>query len=149
MTEAPALTAAAPGRERLWAAVAELEQALAAPAPGRVDDWRARAEARLEALRAEWDNHVQTTEGDDGLFAEIMDMEPRLAHAIDRLRHEHRELADEMSGANAALGRVADEDGVTKTRTELVQLLARLSLHRHRGVDLVYDAYNTDISADD
>lgn len=146
---APALAAAGPKRERLWSAVGLLEQALTAPAPGRVDVWRARTATALEALRGEWGDHRRVTEADDGLFVEIMDREPRLAHAIERLRHEHRELADEMRAVASALGRVGDEDGVAGIRTELVQLIARLSLHRHRGVDLVYDAYNTDISAGD
>jgi hypothetical protein len=145
----PALAAAGPTRERLWAAVDDLERAVTAPAPGRVDAWRARSAATLETLLAEWGDHIRLAEAEGGLFDEIMDQEPRLAHAIERLRHEHVELADKLGSAATALERVADESGVAASRAALVGLIGGLSLHRHRGVDLVYEAYNTDISADD
>ena len=54
-----------------------------------------------------------------------------------------------MSASAVRLDAVVDESGVDAGRADLLDLVALLSRHRHRGVDLVYDAYNTDISSGD
>ena len=144
-----ALVAAGAPRERLWGAVVALEGAIAAPAPGRVEAWRKLASDRLRGVSDAWTEHITTTEADDGLFAEIMGFAPRLAHAIDLLRQEHESLRAEITASADRLDAVVDESGVDVSRADLLDLIALLSRHRHRGVDLVYDAYNTDISAGD
>lgn len=144
-----ALAAASAPRERLWGAVVALEGAIAAPAPGRVEAWRKLASERLRGVSDAWIEHITITEADDGLFAEIMGLAPRLAHAIERLRREHESLRAAISASAVRLDAVVDEPGVDTSRGDLIDLIGLLSRHRHRGVDLVYDAYNTDISAGD
>jgi hypothetical protein len=150
-TQSPeaALGAARAPRERLWGAVDALEAAIAAPAPGRIEAWRQLASTRLRDVSEAWAEHITTTEADDGLFAEIMGFAPRFAHAIERLRHEHETLRAAISASAVGLDAAVDESGVDASRADLLDLLALLARHRHRGIDLVYDAYNTDISAGD
>jgi hypothetical protein len=38
---------------------------------------------------------------------------------------------------------------VTQVRRRVIALLGRLAIHRQRGSDLVYEAYNVDITAAD
>ena len=44
---------------------------------------------------------------------------------------------------------MTDDDGVEATREQAVELIKALLLHRHRGAELVYDAYNVDVATGD
>jgi hypothetical protein len=144
-----ALAAARAPRERLWSAADALARSIAAPAPGRIERWRTLVAGRLATVRDEWEHHVVAAEADDGLFAEIMTRAPRLAHAIDRLRGEHTALRARMATLATGAEAVTDDGGVAASREGLLELVSDLARHRHRGVDLVYEAYDTDISAGD
>src|SRR5207248_6961464 len=85
-----ALTQALRGRTDLFTALTRVESVLAAPT-GR-DGWLDKVRAELGPLRDALDAHVDITEGDNGLFADVIDTAPRLAHQIDVLRTEHDEI---------------------------------------------------------
>jgi hypothetical protein len=120
------------------------ETAIASPSgePG----WRDRVSTRLRTLRGAFAEHIVVTEGDDGLYAELLEHAPRLARRVQMLTREHAAVAVAMSTLQ---GR-ADVPGtrVDEIRTCGGEVLRALSRHRQRGADLVYDAYETDIGGE-
>ena len=71
--------------------------------------------------------------------------------ATDDFRREHFELLEAcgrieqvISGAQPTTDHV-----IRRVRRRVTSLLGRLTAHRQRGSDLVYDAYNVDIAAAD
>lgn len=120
-----------------------LELAVAGPA-GEPDHWLGSVEGALVGLRQALDAHITEAESPDGLLAEIIALDPRLAVSADQLRSEHRELLRAWERAHQALKEGPTPDR-SKTRRRVVSLLGRLALHRQSGADLVYEAYNVDI----
>jgi hypothetical protein len=120
------------------------EQAIASPSgePG----WRERVSNRLRTLRAAFAEHIVVTEGDEGLYTELLDHAPRLSHRVHVLIREHAGIAVTMS----ALQRRVDvpESRIRDLRQCAGEILRSLSRHRQRGADLVYDAYETDIGGE-
>jgi hypothetical protein len=144
-----ALGAAREPREALWRAVDELEAAVVAPAPGRIGPWAACVTSRLDSLAAAWEDHVDAAERPGGLYEEVIGREPRLSHAVDRLKLEHLSVRATILEVRDRAREVRDDAQVAGVRAETLDLLHALATHRHRGVDLVYEAYNADISAGD
>jgi hypothetical protein len=136
-------------RDELYEAMLALERAVSAPARGRVATWAAAVHQRLEELAGAWRTHIAGTEAQDGLFAQILDREPRLAHAIDGLRAEHVGISDAFAAADVRLAAANDGAAVDEMRTELLDVIHGLFEHRSRGAELVYDAYDVDLSAGD
>ena len=136
-------------RAELLAAITALESALAAPAGDPV--WAARVQARNDELASAFDDHVNATEGTDGMYADILRTAPRLRFGVDRLATEH----DDIRVAITALGKLIDDltdsgpDDIGRIRDEGIGLLARLVRHRQRGADLVFEAYSQDIGGCD
>ena len=128
-------------RVELQEAMSRLELALAHPASPI--GWAQVVEMYLYELRAALDAHIDAAEGPDGLLAEIRDQTPRLAPAAATLGHEHIDLLAMWDQAAGALR--ADPEDTAGIRRRITTLLCELALHRQRGADLVYDAYNVDI----
>ncbi len=152
----PAIDEARRRRQDLQAALVDLEEAVTAPAFGRPEQWASLVDRRLDEVRAAFDSHVDTTEGPEGLFAEILSREPRLAHAVQKLRDDHVTLGASLDALAERLHPPGERprgstaaDEVTELRRELLDVLTRFSRHRHRGADLVYECYNVDISPGD
>ncbi|MGH3714601.1 MAG: hypothetical protein ACRDT4_14245 [Micromonosporaceae bacterium] len=144
MGRGESLAAARRHRVELLASIHEFEQAIAAPSAD--PDWRRHVGMRLVQLREAFAEHIAVTEGDDGLYAELLIAAPRLAHAVGRLMREHAMIAK-------ALGRLAERMtdphiAVGQLRSWNSDLLRELSRHRQRGADLVYEAYATDIGGE-
>ncbi|BCB79716.1 hypothetical protein GCM10022251_40500 [Phytohabitans flavus] len=141
---AASLAVARRHRVALLHSIQAFARALAAPAgdPG----WRPRVSTRLLGLRGAFAEHIVLTEGPDGLYAELLDHAPRLAHGVHVLVREHAAVATAMS----ALQRQVDQPGpsVEELRACSSDLLRELSRHRQRGADLVYEAYETDIGGE-
>ncbi|MEQ4304935.1 hypothetical protein ABNF97_26725 [Plantactinospora sp. B6F1] len=121
-----------------------LERAIVAPI--RDPEWRPRVRSSLGGLRGAFAEHMRSTEGPDGLYAELLDHAPRLARGVHVLIREHAAVVAAM----AALQRRVDlpEISVTELRSRATDLLRELSRHRQRGADLVYEAYQTDIGGE-
>jgi hypothetical protein len=134
-------------RRGLRAALVDLEDAVSAA--GDVDIWSTRVGQTLHKVRRALDHHVEATEADDGLLADAVQHEPRLAHRADVLRREHAELYGAVDDQLGRLPRLRSRAEMTAAQERLLQLLAAFSRHRHRGAELVYDAYATDISVGD
>jgi len=105
-----------------------------------------RLERALVATRATLAKHVEESEADDGLLAEIVDVETSLSVRVEQLRREHGDLT---SMANELVGGIATERTVDELLAQARELSARLDAHRHRATELFLDAYMLDISASD
>jgi hypothetical protein len=136
-------------RDELYGSILGLEHDLSAPARGRVREWAHGVSERLGLVRRALDSHIGITEGSGGLFDDVMDQAPRLAHAIAALRQEHHSVQSHLDEAARAVEAIEDLDGVEGFRVRLLDLIRELLEHRHRGSELVYDAYNVDIGAGD
>jgi hypothetical protein len=148
--EHPSLTEAAGRRRDLHAALVAMEAA--ATAPGRGGGWAGRALERLDDLRGAFAAHVKGTETGDGVFADVMARAPHLAHRIDHLRRDHDEITEAGDAAARTLAALTDGDEPEATeaaRDELLALITAISRHRQRGAQLVFDAYDVDLSGGD
>ncbi|HZQ28228.1 MAG TPA: hypothetical protein VFA94_11065 [Acidimicrobiales bacterium] len=132
-------------REELRTAMIGLEQAVTAPGGTDPAAWSRRAGAAADSLQVAFDKHVEATERPDGFLDSVVADAPRLAHACDQLRDEHIELAKQL----AALGDAAQTASREAVLADAIEVLSALTRHRHRGADLVYEAYSVDIAASD
>lgn len=147
---APASLREAQRRRRgVQAALALLEQAIAAPSTGREQEWVSRTADRLVQLQAAWSNHVCVTEEPDGLFDEVISQAPRLSHQVNHLRADHVRIATLVEAALQLATRPAAEGFISDISESSVDLLARLTRHRHLGATVVYEAYHVDMDAAD
>lgn len=136
-------------RRRLRTALDQVERALAVAA-GASDEWQRNVTDALERLRTTWDDHIAKTEADDGFFSQILRDEPRLEAAVNRLQLEHDEMATRTEKLLARCQESAlDAEEVEMLRTEVLDLLGQASRHRQHGSDLIYEAYQVDVSVGD
>lgn len=134
-------------RAELRESMNALEQALAAPAPGRLGTWAQHIHGALVELSADFREHIDITEGPNGLYRGLLTTAPRLSNAVARLTREHaqiRVLVDDLL-ARVSAPEVNDADRLRDLGTAL---LSRLARHRQRGSDLVYEAYESDIGGE-
>jgi hypothetical protein len=138
-------------RAGVRAASDRLERAVASPASERTKEWCSVFSARLSDLGTAFRHHVEVTEAHDGLFAEIIETAPRLAHRTEELRQDHREIEAAIDEAVVKLAPTANPDhtSVDNACDAALDLFTRISHHRHLGAELVYDAYHIDIEAAD
>lgn len=99
----------------------------------------------LKSLTLELDVHVSEVERKGGLFSSIMAQAPQLAATIEQLRREHDELSSSISDVVSAVNRAKAADELDEVRRLGLALMGDFVRHRHRGADLVYDAYAIDI----
>jgi hypothetical protein len=131
-------------RERLAEAARMLERQATRPVVDRrvwMEDGREAVVETIDSLAM----HIDETEGVGGLYDEIMADKPRLAHAVDTLRHEHVEL---LAGAAALIGVAAVPNSAideARIREDLLALTRGVERHQRRGLDLLYEFYEVDI----
>lgn len=126
----------------------ELEAA--ASSPVAMEGWLDQLSRSLEGLAKVFEDHVQMVEGDDGLLEEITELAPQLESGMEQMRTDHREIHTFLDNLKTAVKDAATTpDGAGMIRGEVRALVSSLAEHRQRGADLVYDAYNVDISAGD
>lgn len=143
-TVSPAVAAAQTRRAGLHSILVDLETAIAAAAPGREEAWAADVGAALDRLATAFAQHVDETEGANGLFEHVRRRAPRLDYQTRTLTADHDTIAAELTAATASLtGSVAD------AREAILSLLAHLARHRQLGADLVYEAYAVDLGGSD
>jgi hypothetical protein len=128
--------------------MSDLERALAAPAPTRMDQWELGMRAAVQELQTCMREHVQATEGPNGFHRDVLTVAPRLAHAVDVSTQEHVVITN-LIDALLADRAPATEDDVEAVRDKGTELLARLSRHRQRGADMIFEAYESDLGGED
>jgi hypothetical protein len=130
--------------DRLHAAMIELEDVLVGPVTD-TETWQVAVDRALHRLHVAVTGHVRATEGPDGLFDQVVAASAgRLAPAAERLRREHHDLLSALE--RLSLTGIADSH---EQRDRILALLTDLSRHRHRAAELLYEAYEVDISTAD
>lgn len=132
-------------RERMFEATRLLQRRSRPPA-GDLGQWRTELAEAVDLVEEVVAAHIAGTEADDGFFQELLhESGGRLAAAVKRLHRDHersteliQQLRDALDaqGDPAALGQLADE------------VFAQLEAHRHRGADLLWQAYGQDIGGE-
>jgi iron-sulfur cluster repair protein YtfE (RIC family) len=139
-------------RSELLDAVAYLEQALTAAHGRRV--WTEELRDHLGRLRDEFVAHVRGVEDEAGLYRDILRASPRLAYRVSRLSVEHDTISREIDEVLALAGDVPEDvpedrdSWVDRVYQRARTLVRRLSRHRQREADLIYEAYETDIGGE-
>ncbi len=134
-------------RAELRESMSALELALAGPAPRGRERWVERVHVALVELSADLREHVDVTEGVDGLYVDIRATTPRLAGAVERLIEEHHQI-NELVADLLTRTDVPGSDDVDQVRDLGTALLGKLVSHRQRGSDLVFEAYEFDVGGE-
>jgi len=135
-------------RAELRESMSALEAALAAPAIAGQVRWVQRVHGALMELAGDFREHVEITEGPEGLYRDVVRTSPRLSDAVANLTREHLLI---NSHVEELLVRVTTPDvtgEVDRVRDLATALLGRLVRHRQRGSDLVFEAYEVDIGGE-
>lgn len=135
-------------RAELRESMSALELALAGPATGRTGVWAERVYVALVELSADFREHIDITEGHDGLYSGVLTTAPRLTNAVAGLAREHGQIKATVDQLLTRLSQWTTNEDVDGTRDLGTTLLSKLSRHRQRGADLVYEAYQTDIGGE-
>lgn len=135
-------------RAELLESLRALEHALAAPAVGDVAAWAQRVSTALVELEADFREHVELTEGADGLYRSLLEVAPRLSNVVRTLTGDHTRIRTAIGLLVATTGAPLVATDVARVRQAGTTLIARLSRHRQRGADLVFEAYQTDIGGE-
>ena len=125
-----------------------LELALSAPAANRPSTWADRVRVALVGLSADLREHIDATEGSEGLYADVLRTAPRLANAVADLTRHHVQLRRLVDDAINGVGRSGDASAVETVRELGTTVLTELTRHRQRGADLVFEAYQSDIGGE-
>ena len=155
--EAEHITEVRRRRAELLESINALEQALAAPVPSGQIRWVQGVSDALLELSGDFHEHVEITEGPNGLYARVNRSSPRLAYQVERLTQDHTTLTDLISALLTVVGQAAGTfargdsmvvalDEVRDRGTTLIGALVR---HRQRGSDLMYEGYSVDIGGQD
>ncbi len=134
-------------RAELRESMSALELALAGPAASGQARWAERVHVALVELSADVREHIDLTEGPDGLYVDILATAPRLAGAVARLTEEHVKVSELIDDLLARASTLEGED-VDPVRGLGTTLLGLLVSHRQRGSDLVYEAYEFDVGGE-
>jgi len=135
-------------RAELRGSMDALELALAAPAPVGQARWAERVDVALVELSADFREHIDVTEGQDGLYADLRAAAPRLSDAVARLAREHRQIRELLDDLLARVRIPDSKTDVERVRDLGTNLLGLLVRHRQRGSDLVYEAYELDLGGE-
>lgn len=135
------LQAARALREKLYDSLQSLGRAITAPVTSGAR-WRSRVSSELARVSRALDAHVAETEGVDGILREIVEQAPRLWRDVDALYDDHGALTDAVSEVERSLAEGASSRAI---RREVHLLIGRMEAHRHRGADLVYEAFGVDL----
>lgn len=135
-------------RAELRESMSALEDALAIQATVDRARWLQRVHASLVELCGDFREHVDITEGPDGLYLELLASSPHLAGAVTGLTREHVLIRGEVDDLLARVQAPEAVDDADTVRALGTRLLGRLVRHRQRGADLVFDAYAFDIGGE-
>jgi hypothetical protein len=116
-------------------AATALRVASEAPEEDRFD----RISEALEQVSAALEVHIGLTEGPDGTHAQLLAAAPRLSNDIRLLAKDHAFI--ECLTETTSLALQADDP----VEEHIARLLERMSRHRLRDRQLVYEAYQVDI----
>jgi hypothetical protein len=128
---------------------AEHFQAATADVTADPEAWIVAVGGALSGLGDAWSEHVQFTEGPNGLFEELLDDSVEVAPEVDHLRRDHEVLVAAMNRARELLASPTAGPDDTKLVQSLAGIAKQVDQHRRRGADLLYQVYSVDVSAGD
>ncbi len=126
----------------LLAELRELEQAVRPSSGVGLEELR----SRLEQVRARIAEHFRFEE-QNGYMDAVREREPRLERTIQQLAEEHQELRQSFDALIGEATAATSLDAVL--RDEVWQWIDSIRRHEARENDLVQDAFNVDIGAED
>ena len=135
--------------DALLVALHRLEAALASAAPQRERAWTTRVRDDFRAVHDALRRHVHSSDAPDGLLAEILHVRPHHAEAVERLRREHEELCRLADDLETSVATDAEVPDFASIRAESADLLLASRRHHEREVDLIFEAFWTDIGVGD
>jgi WS/DGAT/MGAT family acyltransferase len=144
-----ALAAVNERRDEFYEGILGLERAMATPAGDDARAWAAETATAVEAMQHVLGDHIRETEAPGSFYDDVIQHSPHLVNAAHRLQAEHPPLAASVEALALELTTVTDDDGVEALRQDALELIKALLQHRHRGAELVYDAYNVDVAPGD
>jgi len=149
-SDTPVLTRAISGTRRArhdcWASIVDLQNALDAPPTPSFSAWAAGVVDALFKLRGTFGEPLVVTEGPHGLYEEVMERTPRLAHNIAYLRDEFEAIRERLQDDLVVM---ADPSVTVATARHIIpELLGVLESHREKEAELIYQSYEVDIGAE-
>jgi len=135
-------------RAELRESMSALEAALAAPAIAGQARWAQRVHGALMELAGDFREHVEITEGPEGLYRDVVRTSPRLSDAVENLTREHLLINGHVDELMVRVSTPEVTGEVDRVRDLATALLGRLVRHRQRGSDLVFEAYEVDIGGE-
>lgn len=135
--------------DALLDAMHQLEAALACAARER--SWNEKVRERLRAVAEAIADHIDSTEGRDGLFAEIESYDPNLEFRTSNLRRDHGEFLHQAQTLQQLVDRYGEqgEPNFQDVRKFSMQLLNALRNHQAAEADLVFETFFTDLGVVD
>lgn len=141
-------------RSQLKEGMTRLESAVARPVAGDASAWADEVGEALARLREDFAVHITVTEREGGFHDQLVHDAPRLEGKVRRLTREHETLRHDIDEAQEAWvqlvseGTAGGDEGVDEVRRRVTDLLGRLSRHRQRGSDLVWEAFAFDLGGE-
>jgi hypothetical protein len=135
-------------RAELRESLSALEDALASPATADRARWAQRVNVALVELSADLREHIDLTEGPNGLYRDLLKTSPRLSGAVASLTREHVLICRQVDSLLARATAPDVIEDADRIRDLCTALLGRLVRHRQRGSDLVFEAYQFDIGGE-
>lgn len=132
-------------RRSLYRATMRLETVIARPTTEK--GWIVTVDTALVEMGEALEEHIIEAEGPGGYLAEIVNREPRLVAQAETMKEEHNELLGLWRQARVAIA--TDRSDLGAVRRAVNTLLGLLLVHRQESSDLVFEAYNADIAAND
>ena len=125
-----------------------LEGALAGPPHGDPVRWAQRVHVALVELSGDFREHIEITEGPEGIHRDLVMSSPRLSGPVESLTREHEVIRRHLDGLLARVDVPEAVEDLDRVRDLGTALLGRLVRHRQRGADLVFEAYEYDIGGE-
>lgn len=140
------LAGAARRRSEMEMAMQQLEHSVAAPSD---TGWLAEVAEHTRNLELALNRHVVEVEAPSGLLDQIVERAPRLQRTVARIKDDHVSLRQAIARIQEAVSDARsvkpDPETDDKIRDLAIALMGEMTSHRHRGANLVYDAYDIDI----
>ena len=143
----PALDGARKVHHDCAKAIKGLKAAAEAPQEPSLTKWATDAIAALFKVRESLGEHIEVTEAPGGLFEEILERAPRLTHEVHAVREGCKTLDAKIADVLVTLTDPG-ADGVHLSE-RMNELHHAIEAQRKREADLVFEAYEVDIGAED
>lgn len=135
---------------RIAAAIDALEHAVGAPFPHRMTEWLVNVRTALGQFRRAVGREYRREADPTGILEKIRISEPRLANDIDAIEQQYEDLAKRSAELAEYLEHTDPQSlHIHEVRERLSDLLSDYRQLQAREVDVIYDAFQSDIGVGD